>query len=110
MCLNSPCEAGCQVSAAAGDPAAARVRRRGGVMSANWTRRQALRRGGVAAAGVAGLGLAGYIGYSWPHPASTDDAPPASHHPPAGTATAGNAADVDHFVTRSDIHPPAITV
>jgi hypothetical protein len=79
-------------------------------MSANWTRRQVLRRSGAAAAGVAGLGLAGYIGYSWPHPASTDDAPPVSHHPPAGTAAAGNAADVDHFVTRSDIHPPAITV
>src|SRR5262252_10204189 len=110
MCLNSPCEAGCQVSAAAGDPAAARVRRRGGVMSANWTRRQALRRGGAAAAGVAGLGLAGYIGYSWPHPASTDDAPAAPVKPPAGNGAASATADVDHFVTRSDIRPPAITV
>ena len=83
-------------------------------MSPGWTRRQALRRGGAAAAGVAGLGLAGYIGYSWPHPASTDDAPPAPGHP-AGTAAAGRvaadpAADVDHFVTRPDIRPPAITV
>ena len=44
-------------------------------MRANWTRRQVLRRGGAAAAGVAGLGLAGFIGYSWPHPAPTDDTP-----------------------------------
>jgi len=83
-------------------------------MRANWTRRQALRRGGAAAAGVAGLGLAGYIGYSWPHPAPTDDTPPATDHPAASSAPAGNAAgptaDVDHFVTRSDIRPPAITV
>ena len=84
-------------------------------MSPNWTRRQALRRGGAAAAGVAGLGLAGYIGYSWPHPASTDDAPPAPGHPAASNAAAGQpaadpAADVDHFVTRPDIRPPAITV
>src|SRR5215475_6769451 len=77
---------------------------------ADWTRRQALRRGGAAAAGIAGLGLAGYIGYSWPHPESTDDAPPAPATPPAGTAGAGPATQVDHFVTRSDIRPPAITV
>jgi hypothetical protein len=52
-------------------------------MRANWTRRQVLRRGGAAAAGVAGLGLAGFIGYSWPHPAPTDDTPPAPDHPAA---------------------------
>ncbi|HEY1344706.1 MAG TPA: twin-arginine translocation signal domain-containing protein, partial [Streptosporangiaceae bacterium] len=79
-------------------------------MCANWTRRQVLRRGGAAAAGVAGLGLAGYIGYSWPHPASTEDAPPAPVPPPARNAGAGTAAEIDHFVTRSDIRPPAITV
>jgi hypothetical protein len=79
-------------------------------MCANWTRRQALRRGGAAAAGVAGLGLAGYIGYSWPHPESTDDTPPAAVTPPARNAGAGTAAEIDHFVTRSDIRPPAITV
>ena len=84
-------------------------------MSANWTRRQVLRRGGAAAAGVAGLGLAGYIGYSWPHPASTGDTPTAPDHPsasqaPASNAAAGTTAEVDHFVTRGDIQPPAITV
>ena len=79
-------------------------------MRANWTRRQVLRRGGAAAAGVAGLGLAGYIGYSWPHPAPTDATPPAPHHPSPSNAAAGATADVDHFVTRSDIRPPAITV
>jgi len=79
-------------------------------MRTDWTRRQALRRGGAAAAGVAGLGLAGYIGYSWPHPAPTDDTPPAPGHPPASNAAAGATAGIDHFVTRSDIRPPAITV
>ena len=65
---------------------------------------------------VAGLGLAGYIGYSWPHPGSTDDAPPAPDHPSASNAAASNASagttttGVGHFVTRSDIQPPAITV
>jgi hypothetical protein len=74
-------------------------------MRANWTRRQVLRRGGAAAAGVAGLGLAGFIGYVWPHPASTGGTAPAAGHPPAA-----DDGDVDHFVTRSDIQPPAITV
>ena len=89
-------------------------------MPTDWTRRQVFRRGGAAAAGVAGLGLAGYIGYSWPHPASTDDTPPAPDHSSpsnaaasnaaASNAAAGTTADVDNFVTRSDIQPPAITV
>jgi hypothetical protein len=84
-------------------------------MRTDWTRRQVLRRGGAAAAGVAGLGLAAYIGYSWPHPESTGDTPPAPDHPsasptPASNVAAGTTAEVDHFVTRSDIQPPAITV
>jgi hypothetical protein len=89
-------------------------------MSGNWTRRQALRRGGAAAAGVAGLGLAGYVGYAWPHPEATAGTPDstAGTHPAATDAPSPaavrpatqNSAAVSHFVTRSDIHPPAITV
>jgi hypothetical protein len=73
-----------------------------------WTRRQVLLGGGVAAAGVAGLGLAGLAGYAWPHPTpepSDSPRPAAADQPPA--ADRGN---VDYFVTRSDLHPPAITV
>src|SRR5438067_584861 len=75
-------------------------------MSGNWTRRQALRRGGAAAAGVAGLGLAGYAGYAWPHPDSTAGTHPAATDAPSPAAArpgADNPAAVDHFVTRSDI-------
>ncbi|MGN6177167.1 MAG: twin-arginine translocation signal domain-containing protein, partial [Streptosporangiaceae bacterium] len=84
-------------------------------MGGNWTRRQVLRRGGAAAAGVAGLGLAGYAGYAWPHPEATAGTPDstAGTHPAATGApspAAGNTAAVDHFVTRSDIYPPAIKV
>ena len=74
-------------------------------MPGGWTRRQVLRRGGAAAAGVAGLGLAGFTGYWWPHPASTDETPPAPDHLPAS-----DGSDVDRFVTRSDIHPPVVSV
>ncbi len=70
-----------------------------------WTRRQVLRRGGVAAAGVAGLGLAGVVGYAWPHSGLADEARP-SARPPA----AGGGADADSFVSRPDLRPPAITV
>jgi hypothetical protein len=82
-------------------------------MPGNWTRRQALRRGGAAAAGVAGLGLAGYAGYAWPHPeapAGTEPDSTAAAGPAAAHQAANNSAAVNHFVTRSDIHPPAITV
>ncbi|HUL28805.1 MAG TPA: arylsulfotransferase family protein [Streptosporangiaceae bacterium] len=74
-------------------------------MGASWTRRQVLRRGGAAAAGVAGLGLAGFIGYSWPHAAPTGDAPSAPDHP-----AAAGSGDVGSFVTRSDLRPPVVTV
>ena len=104
------------MSAAVGDPAAARVRRPGGVVSSERLDAETgipARRGRERPAWQ-GLGLAGYIGYSWPHPASTDEAPPAPGHPASSAASgkvaADPAADVDHFVTRSDIHPPAITV
>ena len=70
-----------------------------------WTRRQVLLGGGVAAAGVVGLGLAGFAGYAWPHPKPPDSPRPAAG-PPAGDAH----GDVDDFVTRSDLHPPSITV
>src|SRR5262249_47610733 len=84
-------------------------------MRTDWTRRQMLRRGGAAAAGVAGVGLAGYTGYSWRPPAPSDAPPPPPDPPSASNTAASNAAagptaDVEHFVTRSDIKPPAITV
>ena len=74
-------------------------------MRGNWTRRRVLRRGGAAAAGVAGVGLAGIAGYAWPHPGSSGGARPAAGHP-----AAGDYADVGYFVTRSDLHPPVVTV
>jgi Arylsulfotransferase (ASST) len=74
-------------------------------MQRTWTRRQVLLGGGVAAAGVAGLGLAGFAGYAWPHPKSSDSLRPAADRP-----TAGDNGDVDYFVTRSDLHPPVVTV
>jgi hypothetical protein len=53
----------------------------------NWTRRQALRRGGFAAAGAAGLGLAGF-------------APVARARPPAGhPATRGASAPLATLTT-----------
>jgi Arylsulfotransferase (ASST) len=74
-------------------------------MRGNWTRRQVLRRGGAAAAGVTGVGLAGVAGYAWPHPGSSDGTRPAADHP-----AADDYADVDYFVTSSDLHPPVVTV
>ena len=74
-------------------------------MRDDWTRRQMLRRCGFAAAGAAGLGLAGLAGYVWPHSGS-----------PSGSRTAKRDApdpspsgDVDRFIT-SDVHPPVISV
>ncbi len=87
-------------------------------MQESWTRRQVLQRGGIAAVGVAGL--AGLAGYLWPHPDS-----PAGTQPAAGTPSASPSApdspsaaqpaarpsgDVDYFVTRSDLHPPVVSV
>ncbi|MBO0775946.1 MAG: ArsR family transcriptional regulator, partial [Actinobacteria bacterium] len=78
-------------------------------MQESWTRRQVLRRSGAAAAGVAGLTLAGLGGYEWPRggsPGRTRRAaarPAASRPVPAG-------GDIDYFVTRPDLHPPAVTV
>jgi hypothetical protein len=46
-------------------------------MREGWTRRQVLLGGGVAAAAVAGLGVAGYAGYAWPHPKSSGGTRPA---------------------------------
>lgn len=74
-------------------------------MPETWTRRQILLGGGVAAAGVAGLGLAGFVGYEWPHPK-----PPDSPRPAADRPTAVNNGSVDYFMTRSDLHPPVVTV
>jgi Arylsulfotransferase (ASST) len=79
-------------------------------MGRTWTRRQVLLGGGVAAAGVAGLGLAGFAGYAWPHPKSPDSPRPAAGQPSAGQPSADAPGDVDDFVTRSDLHPPVVTV
>jgi hypothetical protein len=63
-------------------------------MRAQWTRRQALRRGGAAAAGVVGLGLAGFIGYEWPRgstPAAARRSPSVTPSSP-GTHTSASAS------------------
>jgi hypothetical protein len=80
-------------------------------MQESWTRRQVLTRGGVVAAGVAGLGLAGLAGYAWPHPESPAAAPPAADQAPAGQpATPPSASgNIESFVT-SDLRPPVLTV
>lgn len=74
-------------------------------MRDNWTRRQVLGRSGAAAAFLAGLGTAGFIGYEWPHPVPAGTRHPVAHHP----ASSGDGA-VDYFVTRKDLHPPVVTV
>jgi hypothetical protein len=79
-------------------------------MQGDWARGKVLRRGGAAAASVAGLGLAGFVGYARPRPASTDSTRPATDNPASDHPAPDSTGDVDHFVTRSDIHPPAVTV
>ena len=74
-------------------------------MRESLTRRRVLLGGGVAAAAVAGLAVAGYAGYEWPHPKPSGGARPAPARP-----AAGDPGHVDAFVTRNDLHPPAITV
>jgi hypothetical protein len=76
----------------------------------NWTRRQVLQRGGAAAAGVAGLGLAGVAGYAWPHPKPADSNPPARAKPAPAKPAPADDGNVDYFVTRSDLHPPVVRV
>ena len=78
-------------------------------MPETWSRRQVLLGGGVAAA-VAGLGLAGYAGYAWPHPKPAGGARPAADQPAADGPVTADPGRVDSFVTRTDLHPPAITV
>src|SRR5580693_925629 len=65
------------------------------------TRRQVLAGGGLTVAGAGGLTLAGLGGYAWPHPAA--DSTPAP-------ATPDDTRGVLHFVTRSDLNPPALTI
>ncbi len=81
-------------------------------MQENWTRRQVFRRGGAAAAGVAGLGVAGVAGYAWPHSAAAGH-PPSTHraakYPAPARPVSGHGA-VDYFVTRRDISPPVVRV
>ena len=74
-------------------------------MRQHWTRRQALQRGGATVAGLTGLGLAGFGGYAWPHPAPSQKADkPASKPAPA------YVVGVDNFVTKPDLHAPAVRV
>jgi Arylsulfotransferase (ASST) len=64
----------------------------------NLTRRQVLKRGGLAVAGVGGLSAAGVAGYVWPHPAAVPTAVP--NGSPGG----------QHFQGRPDLQPPAMTI
>ena len=91
-------------------------------MADNWTRRQVLRRGGFAATGLAGLGLAGVAGYAWPHSTAQADARPDPSSPSSRSGTSGRTPStsstpstptsgaIDEFVTRSDLHPPVIKI
>ena len=71
------------------------------------TRRQLLGRGGVAVASVGGLAAAGVTGYAWPRAAAAEAA---TGPAPAGTATPDDTRGVLHFVSRSDLTPPAVTI
>jgi hypothetical protein len=79
-------------------------------MRENWTRRRVLRRGGAAAAGVAGLGLAGVAGYAWPHPKPAYPNRPARAKPPPAKPAPADDGNVDYFVTMSALHPPVVRV
>jgi hypothetical protein len=73
------------------------------------TRRRLLERGGTAVGAIAGLGIAGFVGFKLPHhsalaatrPATAAAAPKSPYDP---------GAVVRHFVTRGDLTPPAISV
>jgi hypothetical protein len=69
------------------------------------SRRQLLRRGGVAAIGAGGLTLAGFTGYAWPH-----DQAAASEDLPTAPVTPDDSRGVLHFVSRPDLTPPALTI
>lgn len=84
-------------------------------MRAHWTRRQMLRRGGAGAAGIVGLGLAGFIGYEWPRGST----PAAGRRAPSGTpssagthtsASTGTPGGTDTFLTAPGLNPPVINV
>ena len=64
------------------------------------TRREMLKRGGIAAAAAGGLTLAGRGGYAWPRPAWAA----------ADTPAASGSNGVLHFVSRPDLTPPAVTI
>jgi hypothetical protein len=70
------------------------------------TRRQLLTHGGAAAAGVAGLSAAGLVGYSIPHATAAAAAADTPKAPPVTAAGPG----VLQFVSRPDLHPPAVTI
>jgi len=74
-------------------------------MAQHWTRRQALQRGGTTVAGVAGLGLAGFGGYTWPHPSTSQNADKKATHP-----APAYVVGVDNFVTRPDLHTATVRV
>jgi hypothetical protein len=74
-----------------------------------------LRRGGAAAAGAVGLGLAGFIGYEWPRGST----PAAGRRTPSGTpsspgthtsASTGTPGETDAFLTAPGLNPPVINV
>lgn len=78
-------------------------------MRQNWTRRQALQRGGATVAGAAGLGLAGFGGYAWPHPAVSQNTDK-NIDKGASKAAPAYVVGVDTFVTEPGLHPPTVRV
>jgi Arylsulfotransferase (ASST) len=61
-----------------------------------WNRRQFLGRAATAGAGLAVAAGSAYVGYRWPRS--------------GGTASAESSADVQNFVSRPDLRPPALAV
>lgn len=84
-------------------------RRQAGESGQGWTRRQLFRRGGLAAAGLGGLGAASFVGYAWPRGTPAANGSTAPSQGQGGSASAGQPA-MRRLVTRPDLDPPAVSM